>query len=102
MRINIIAARHRGQNPTASREVTVEPDGKNVFLQVPETSGVMTGDSAITVGEALLEAAGFEAQSSDTIPAGWTLTAQDGGYVISDPAGVIRGNFRPVSAYVSV
>jgi len=56
----------------------------------------------MALGEAILEAAGLEATASDNIPSGWSLSAHDGGYVVADAEGVIRGTFRPVSTFVSV
>ena len=102
MRINLVAARSKGERPTATREATVEKDGANVFLSFPELSGVVSGDSAIALGEAILEMAGLEATSSDSIPAGWNLASHDGGYVVTDHSGVLRGTFRPTSSFVSV
>jgi hypothetical protein len=103
MRINITAAASKGQTPFARREIEVEKDGVNVYLALPQASGVIAPDSAIAFGEALFEAAGFEAEpTSDSIPAGWSLRSSDGGMVLSDSDGVVRGTFRPSTVLVSV
>ena len=74
MRINIQAAATRGQTPFANREVTIEKDGDNVFLAFPQASGVVSNDSAVAIGDGILETAGFAApESNDNIPAGWLI-----------------------------
>lgn len=106
-RITLQAAARKGQTPFANREATVERDGDNVFLSMPaEREGVISGSSATAFARAILAAAGVTSESAAAsinagIPAGWTLTPHDGGYVISDASGVVRGSFRPVTSYQS-
>ena len=103
MRINIVAAANRGQTPCANRVVEVEKDTNGIYLSFPQATGVVDVPSAIAIGQGMLETAGFAAPaSSDSIPAGWELTSHEGGFVLTDEDGVVRGNFRPSTVLVSV
>jgi hypothetical protein len=102
MHINLLASPTKGAQPFATSPATIEKDGNNIYLSFAQTAGVVSTDSAIALAEAILETAGFTSEPVEAnIPSGWSLTAQDGGYVITDASGVVRGNFRPVSKYVS-
>jgi hypothetical protein len=103
--INLSAARDKGQNPViGAANATVERDGVNVYIAVPETQGVVSRDSATAFADALYAAAGSApkagAQVVTNLPAGLALMPQGNGFILTDAAGKVLHTFAPQTRYV--
>jgi len=103
MRINLLASETRGSNPTFGVEATVEADGNgSVYLSLPRTAGVISGDSAIALAQAILETVGFAPEGASAgVPAGWHLKNTDTGFVLCDEHGVVQRTFVPEARWVA-
>ena len=98
-RISITASASKGSNPFARREVVVERDGENVYLELPQTAGVIDKASATAFAEGLFAAVGVarsmgvEAPTTLGIPTGWYLKEVGDGFTLCDLAGVVQFTF---------
>lgn len=103
MRINLTATDVRGGVPAFGTEAQVERDTHGIYINVPQTAGVVDTKSAVEFGNALLNAAGVvpAAPAKAGLPAGCYVESNGdaSGWTLFDRNGTALGTFEEQVRY---